>query len=342
MTISDLADPLGRIALLRFVEAVARVPRCAVPKAIVALGLAIGSHTALAQLHVCNGTPGERQVGFSASGHGVGSVPLCAIDPVQESEEAQSQSPRRMFNTYGALVTDDTTGVLSAAIHFDRAEDALSAAREECGRRSGRIEDCRSLLEVSNQCFSAAVSETGGRYAHSHLTKDFAETLAVRGCTRAAGTRCRAVLSACSPPVDEVFARSADARWPTVWSISPPYPGVSRRDGDRIRSTFVALAAEVSGPRSWGLSSGLFSRQEAKAAAMEACTRMGATRCGVLAAVQDECISVATGGLGRHGGIGKDARESQQRAVEGCEERSEGHPCTVAKTVCSERLRVEG
>jgi len=133
-----------------------------------------------AQVHVCGSGPGpgERQVGMTQGGNGVGAVPMCVYDG-----NGGAASPVAVQDDFVAFATDDTGSKLFWSTYYHGQPSADQAAVASCSRATGRR--CRPLGGVYNQCGALARTDDGQVFNGGGTNESLAARTALAACNRA-------------------------------------------------------------------------------------------------------------------------------------------------------------
>jgi hypothetical protein len=151
-----------------------------------------------AQTHACGGARAgnEVQVGEAPGGNGVAPTPLC--DWVSGSQSQGSQPPPvRWADQWGAIVTDDSKGLVGFSTNVASRAQAEQLALADCRAKGGN--DCRVEAAYINQCAAMIVGDKHHGSA-SAATIDQAISLGIKACANGGDTNCHVYYTGCSLP----------------------------------------------------------------------------------------------------------------------------------------------
>jgi hypothetical protein len=151
-----------------------------------------------AQTHACGGAPAgsEVQVGEAPGGNGVAPTPLC--DWVTSNQSPRSQPPpARWSDQWGAIVTDNSKGLLGVSTNVASRSQAEQLALADCRAKGGN--ECRVDAAYTNQCAAMIVGDKHHGSA-SAATIDQAISLGIKACSDGGDTNCHVYYTGCSLP----------------------------------------------------------------------------------------------------------------------------------------------
>ena len=153
-----------------------------------------------------NGCGGEYQpqTGTCRIIDGSGRQILYNIPPPQQTEKAVPPRKKIVYvSKYGAVATNEKTGISSGVLNKDSLEEAKRDAIQTC-EQGGRNAPCKVAVWVANGCIAAAkgkMSNNKVKVFYEGRKKGMAESVALNRCRKAGLKNCEiAIPEGCSLP----------------------------------------------------------------------------------------------------------------------------------------------
>lgn len=128
---------------------------------------------------------------------------LYNIPPSQAQKQSPPQKKIVYVSKYGAVATNEKTGISSGALNKDSIEEAKNEAIKAC-EQGGRNAPCKVAIWVGNACIAAATGKEGKRFRVFYTAREKpgqAEPAALKQCKKAGLKNCEITIpEGCSFP----------------------------------------------------------------------------------------------------------------------------------------------
>ena len=152
-----------------------------------------------------NGCGGEYQAatGTCRIIDGSGRQILYNVPPPQSGNSTPSSKKIVYVSKYGAVATNEKTGISSGALNKDSIEEAKNEAIKAC-EQGGRNAPCKVAIWAGNACLAAATGKEGKKFRVFYTAREKpgqAEPAALKQCNKAGLKNCEITIpEGCSFP----------------------------------------------------------------------------------------------------------------------------------------------
>ena len=126
-----------------------------------------------------------------------------AAPPKSTQRQSPPQKKIVYVSKYGAVATNEKTGISSGALNKDSIEEAKNEAIKAC-EQGGRNAPCKVAIWVGNACIAAATGKEGKRFRVFYTAREKpgqAEPAALKQCKKAGLKNCEITIpEGCSFP----------------------------------------------------------------------------------------------------------------------------------------------
>jgi hypothetical protein len=228
-------------------------------------------------------------------------------------QPARSGGPALPPGIWGALAVSPSTLVSGSTWGYQDKQSAEKTALNECSIAMNAMRDCKVVGSFANTCVALATStkEHAWGYSGTYSTMKQAADAAMTRCRNGGGHACTIATNFCSPS----RGKAKVDYWGAI-AMSP---------------------SALNYGNTWNYGS----REDASAAALEACAAKGARDCKVVAAVANVCLAYAASALEKVFGVSGGVRSiklASKDALAQCQ-RAGGRSCAVDVSFCTDGVR---
>jgi hypothetical protein len=228
-------------------------------------------------------------------------------------DRPSSAGPGQAPGIWGALAMSPSTLVSGSTWGYQDKQTAENSALKECSLAMNAMRDCKIVGSFANACaaFATSVKEHAWGYSGTYDSFGQAADAAMNRCRNGGGHACTITTIFCSP--------SRGTPKLQYWGAIAMSPGT------------------LYSGKTWNYGS----RQDAAAAAMEACASKGARDCKVVAAVANVCVAYAASLPENVYGVSGAVRSiklASSDALAQCQ-RAGGRSCVVDESLCADGVR---